>query len=109
MLLSIAMLFQEQGVDFQSFPALVLLLASNLLLLSKRGAVSYAGGSFLLFCVPSWKALSERLSSRAESRENDRRRSARLAGRRQRLDEMMHSYPCLLLSQPQDRSISSAT
>src|SRR2546421_12842372 len=91
--------FQDRGVESQSFPVPVFLLGSNLLLPSKRGTVSYAEGSFLLFCVPNWKALCERLSSHAESRENDPQRSALLVRLPELLDEKRHSYPYLPLSQ----------
>src|SRR5437879_1373606 len=108
MLLSIAMLFQEWGAEPQSFPVPVLLFLLNLLSLSKIGTVSYARGSFLLFGVPNWKALSETLSSRAESRENDPQRSALVVRLPELLDETRHSYPYLPLSLRLDYSVARA-
>src|SRR5258708_122728 len=93
-LLSIAMLSQEEAVEPQSFPVPVFLLLSNLLLLSKTGVASYGEARFLLFCGPNWKALSETLSSDAESHENDRPRSVPLEELLAQLDEKRHSYPC---------------
>src|SRR3954452_5527800 len=94
MLLSIAMLSPEAGVEPQSFPVPVFPLDSSSLLLLKRDVVSYGGVTRLPFCVPNWKALSERLSSHAESHENDRRRSVPLEEPLAQLDEKRHSYPC---------------
>jgi hypothetical protein len=92
MLLFTAMLFQAWGVEHRSF-----LFLFNPLLLSQRDAVSHGGALFLLLCVPNWNVLSETLSSGAESPENDRPRSARLAMQPEPLDEKMRSYPYFLL------------
>src|SRR5712672_2107395 len=93
MLLSIAMLSQEEGVEPQSFPVPVFPLGSNPQILLKRGAASYAGVLRPPFCVPNWKALSETLSSHAESHENDRPQSVPSEELLAQLDEKRHSYP----------------
>src|SRR2546423_3374111 len=93
-LLSIAMLSKARGSRAPILSRSCVSVLSNLLLLSKTGGASYGEARFLLFCGPNWKALSQTLSSDAESHENDRPRSVPLEELLAQLDEKRHSYPC---------------